>query len=247
MDLTQTLRPAMPIWPGDPPVEFAAWARLESEGYALRRVAFGEHSGTHLGAPAHLDLNGLTVEHVPADCLIRPACVIDFRQAAARDADADLCVADIEQWEAQYGRIAAGAVVLLATGWDQRWGDPRAYLNMDDAGRLHFPGFSGAAAAFLVEQRHVLGLGIDTAGVDGGVDEGLSANRALLRGKRFHLENLTHLEQLPATGAVLFIGVLPIAGGSGAPARVLAWMPRPATEGSALAQRSDLPDESNGG
>jgi kynurenine formamidase len=77
-----------------------------------------------------------------------------------------------------------------------------------------------------VEERGVLGLGIDTAGIDGGASQTLEANRILLDNGRFHLENLTNLERLPARGAWLFIGALPLVGGSGSPARVLAWLPK---------------------
>jgi kynurenine formamidase len=226
VDLTHALTPQEPIWPGDPPVEMMAWASIERHGYALRRVCLGEHSGTHLGVAAHLSAQGRSVEGLPADLLIRPASVMDVRAAVACSADATLSVEDIHEWEARYGRTPAGAVVLLCTGWDQRWDDPMAYLNCDGAGRMHFPGYSAGAVAFLVEERQAAGLGIDSAGIDPGWDDGLAANRTLLQGDRFHLENLTHLEALPATGAVLFIGALPIAGAGGAPARVLAWLPR---------------------
>jgi len=225
VDLTHHLAPGMPVWPGDPAVEVSGCTALTTDGYALYRVTLGDHSGTHIGVAAHLRAGGLTVERMPAEHLVRPACVIDFRVASAHSADATLTMAHVFQWEAGHGRLSAGDVVLLATGWDQRWGDADSYLNRDARGRMHFPGFSVDAVQFLVEERGIAGLGTDAAGIDAGADESLAANTALLQGERFHLENLTHLEQLPATGAMLFIGALPVAGCGGAPARVLAWLP----------------------
>jgi kynurenine formamidase len=42
----------------------------------------------------------------------------------------------------------------------------------------------------------------------------------------WHIENLTNLKQLPATGALVFVGVLPLVDGSGSPARILALVPK---------------------
>jgi len=224
IDLTQRLEPAAPVWPGDPPVDLTPWADIAREGFWLQRFCAGEHSGTHIGVAAHLQAGGLTADRLPAERLLAPACVIDFRLAAAHDPDATLTPADVELWEQAHGRVPAGSVVLLCTGWDTRWARPAEYLNPDAAGALHFPGFSPAAVDLLAEGRQVAGLGTDTAGIDAGADSSFEANHRLLRGERFHLENLANLHLLPPTGAWLFIGALPLAGG-GAPARVLALVP----------------------
>ncbi len=113
---------------------------------------------------------------------------------------------------------------MMNSGWSGRWGDPDAYLGREAsaAPAMHFPGFGLDAARYLAEERGAIGLGIDTHGIDAGIDTGFSVNAFWLRGERFHLENLASLDALPPTGITLVIGALKIAGGSGAPARVLA-------------------------
>lgn len=226
IDLTHPITPAMPHWPGDPPTCLEPAADIPAQGYFLHSLAIGEHSGTHIGVARHLDPAGISVDLLSAEALVRPAVVLDFRAEAGADADAELEPAHIVAWEGLHGRIPSKAVLLLCTGWSSRWGDPAAYFNMDEAGTMHFPGYSPAAVDFLVQVREVMGLGIDTAGIDAGRRADLAANAALLDGPHYHLENLTNLEHLPPTGAWLVIGALPIAGGSGAPARLLALLPR---------------------
>jgi len=224
VDLTHPVSPAVPHWPGDPPTCFEDWAAMSEQGFFLRRLSLGEHTGTHIGVAAHLRDGGLTLESLPADHLIRPAVVVDWRAGASPDAL--LTPAELYRWEEEHGRVPAGSVLLLCTGWSRFWPDAGRYLGADADGVLHFPGISPEAVRWLVEERGILGLGIDTAGIDGGASQTLEANRILLDNGRFHLENLTNLERLPARGAWLFIGALPLVGGSGSPARVLAWLPK---------------------
>lgn len=225
VDLTQPLRPDMPAWPGDPLLEYASWAKISDEGFFLRRTSLGEHSGTHLGAPAHLYGNGDSVEQIPAQQLVVPAARIDLRAEAAAYPDALLRWEHVAGWESQHGRLPIGCIVLLCTGWALRWNNPAAYLSRDAAGVMHYPGFDPLAVERLLDEREIGGLGSDTAGIDAGADATFAANRRLLGAGRFHLENLANLEQLPPAGAWLVIGALPLAGGSGAPARVLALIP----------------------
>ena len=229
VSLSQPLHPAMPQWPGDPPLEWQPVATRETDGYFLRRFAMGEHSGTHANAPAAFHPGGLGIDAYPPESLIAPAVVIDARAAAAANPDYALTVADLRAWERQQGIIPAGSVVLLFTGWGDKWADPAAYLGMTasgtEPGGLHFPGFGLAATQWLLRERDIAGLGIDTAGVDGGQDSGFAVNRLLLEKPRIVLENLGNLQRLPPAGATLVIGVLPLTGGSGSPAAVWAFLP----------------------
>lgn len=224
VDLTHPITPEMPHWPGDPPTTLETWATLPAQGYRLGRLCIGEHSGTHIGTAAHMREGGATLEQLPPEFLIRPAAVLDWRERAGAQPDALLTPEEVLGWEAEHGRVPAGCVFLLCTGWSRFWENAERYLGRDAAGTLHFPGFSPSAVRFLVEERDIVGLGIDTAGIDGGASQTLEANRILLNNTHFHLENLTNLEHLPPRGAWLFIGALPLAGAGGSPARVLAWL-----------------------
>lgn len=212
----------MPVWPGDPPVQRTSVARRDRDGYNLHELRLGEHAGTHLGAPAHFVAQGRMVHEIPPDDLVRPAVVLDLRREAAEDADLEVRPGHVEAWEAEHGRVPAGAVVLLMTGWSRRWPNQAAFLGTDETGAMHFPGFGSAAARLLIQDRGAVGLGTDTPGIDPGHDRTFAANRVVLGAGRYHLECLHNLDQLPPTGALLVVGALKIAGGSGSPARVLA-------------------------
>ena len=223
--LSHVIHPQMPRWPGDPPVAFEPVASLAQEGYFLRRFALGEHSATHLNAPNTFFPGGAGVDGYPATALVAPAVVIDLRGPCAANADYALTQADVLAWEAQHGRIPPACVVLLYTGWQEKWDDPHAFFNPDANGGLHFPGFAGETTRFLLDARGVAGVGIDTHGVDPGQDATYAANRQVLERQGLVLENLTNLHQLPPVGATLVIGVLRLQGGSGSPAAVMAFLP----------------------
>lgn len=220
VDLTQRIAREIPVWPGDPAVEIAVHATIDRDGYLLERIGIGAHTGTHVGVAAHMRRGGTTVDALPATSLVLAAFVIDVRDRC--DERYRLTIDDVIAFEAVNGRIAERSAVLLCTGWSGRWPDPLAYLGSVDGSRLAWPGYSLEAARFLATQRSVMALGIDTHGIDAGDDAALSVNRWWLDGERYHIENLTRLDQVPPTGASLVVGALPLAGCSGAPARVIA-------------------------
>lgn len=225
VDLTHVIRPGIPLWPGDPPVEINEVAQIATHGYFLRRFAMGEHAGTHMNAPRSFDGQGAGIDAYTPEELVVPAIVIDFRSQAATDPDNSLSPGDILAWEEKHGLVPAGAMALLNTGWQRKWENPSAYLGLDGTGWLHFPGFGQDAARLLVEDRGVAGLGTDAAGVEPGQDDSFFANRLVLDRRGIILECLANLDRLPASGATLVIGPLRLEGGSGAPASVLALVP----------------------
>jgi kynurenine formamidase len=225
LSLSHVVRSGIPGWPGDPEVKYETVARINEEGYYLRRFCLGEHSATHMNAPASFHHNGLSIDTYEADSLVVPAVVIDVRDRSAANPDYCLTREELQNWERGFGTVPMRSVVLLYTGWQARWDSPEAFFNQDDVGDFHFPGFGLEAARFLLDQRHVAGIGIDTHGVDGGRDETFAVNRLVLEQPRIVLENLTNLDQLPPTGATLVIGILRLKGGSGSPASVLALVP----------------------
>lgn len=225
VDLTHPIHSGIPRWPGDPAVWFATVASIKDDGYFLRRFTMGEHSGTHLSAPAAFYPDAAGPADLPADALVVPAVVIDISAAAAGNSDYALSVDDIAEWERRHGTIPAASLVLLCAGWQRRWLEPGRFINADLDGVMHTPGFAAEAARYLLEQRGVAGLGTDTPGIDAGRDTGLSVSRLALAQPRVVLECLNNLDQLPPTGATVIIGRLPLVGGSGAPAGVLALTP----------------------
>jgi kynurenine formamidase len=223
VDLTQPLDGSTVMWPGMPPPTAQPFETYANDGSFSRVVSLHEHSGTHLDAPAHFAEGAATVDQLSAEQLVCPLAVVDVSDSAARNPDYRLSVGDLERDELRHGAIELGSAVGVHTGWGRHCDDDAAYLGRDGGGVLHFPGVGRAAAGWLVTRRRIRGLGIDTAGVDPGNDAAFEvhANVTLPRGV-WHLEGLVNLELLPARGATVFVGVIPIRGGSGAPARVIA-------------------------
>lgn len=225
VDLSQPIHPGIPLWPGDPPVEFEEVADFATYGYYLRRFSIGEHSATHMNASNSFVEGGKGIDAYPAESLVVPAVVIDIREKAAVNPDYALTVDDVLAWEKKYGKIPAGSLVILYTGWQDKWNDPLAFFNQDTEGGLHFPGFSAEATLFLFDERKVAGMGIDTHGVDPGQDETFFTNVEIAKRNAIALECLGNLDQLPPKGATLVIGVLRLQNGSGSPVSVMAFIP----------------------
>jgi kynurenine formamidase len=233
VDLTHPLNAETVFWPTSP-TRFAMEQLAFGEtggGYFYSANAFStpEHGGTHLDAPIHFDAGGQTLDQVPVSRLIGPAVVLDVRQSAAADPDYRLTAEDVRGFEAAHGEIAPGTIVLLRTGWSPRWPDAKAYLGDDtpgDASNLHFPSFGADAARLLVEERGVAVLGADVASIDYGASTDFMVHRIAAAANVSGLENLTALDQLPATGAIVIALPTKIEGGSGGPLRAIALVPR---------------------
>lgn len=236
VDLTQTLTPEFPQI-ALPPEMGQCWPfRIEEvsrydergPGWYWNNFSCGEHTGTHFDAPIHWisgrHLPNNAVDTIPVGHFVAPAVVIDCHEQAAADPDYLLTVADIQAFEAGYGRIPAGAWVLMRTDWSRRT-DPEAYQNFDETGQ-HTPGPSSEAVQFLVEQRDVLGFGSEAIGTDAGQGYHLRppypCHYFMHGAGRYGLQCLCNLDQLPPTGSVLICPPLKIQQGSGSPLRVLA-------------------------
>jgi len=234
VDLTQPLGPDTAMWPGSAAPSFDAGAGRGEDGVLARAVSVHEHSGTHLDAPLHFAAHGASVDQIGADSLVGALAVVDVRERTQADRDFHLSVCDLQEDEAAHGPIERGSAVALLTGWSERRGNPADYLGLGGSGSMHFPGFGRAAAEWLVACRSVRGLGIDTAGIDPGIDSASTVHaKVTLPHGVWHLEGLIDLKLVPARGATVFVGAIPFVGGTGAPARVIAIVPgTPRTAGS---------------
>jgi kynurenine formamidase len=199
--------------------------------YAAHRMRLAEHGGTHLDAPSHFHEGGSSAERVSLARLVAKAVVVDVREAAAKNVDHAVSVADLARFEAAHGRIPDGAALLLATGFAARWPDRARYLGTAERGpaavaKLHFPGLDPEAARWLVRERRIAAVGIDTASIDPGTSERFESHQILFAAEIPAFENLARLDALPPTGAVLVALPMKIAGGSGGPLRAIAILPR---------------------
>jgi kynurenine formamidase len=225
LDLAYAISDRLVPWPGDERwFEAKVNASVEKNGYFTRSFWMLEHYGTHLDAPIHFPPGKTPVDQIPAQRFFGMAVVFDVRAEGAADADYQLPVARVEQWETRHGRIPEGAIVLLRTGWSSRWPDELSYRNQDKTGRMHFPGFSTEAVERLID-RKVSGIGCDTMSVDCGASDDFAVHHLALGAGLYHLENLSDLSELPERGAFLVVAPIKLEGGSGGPVRVFALLP----------------------
>ena len=239
IDLTAPLSADTPVI--QLPPDFGQTARFELDEisrYDDRGPAWywnnfrsGEHTGTHFDAPNHW----VTGQHlddvaaVPVQRLIAPVVVLDFSAQASADADFLLEVDDIRRWETDHGALPEGGWMIYRTGWDARSQSQERFTNADESGP-HTPGMSVECARWVAEESPVVGVGVETVGTDAGAahsfEPAFPCHAFLMGSGKYGLTQLQNVARLPATGAVLVVGPLPIVTGSGAPARALALVER---------------------
>ena len=195
--------------------------------YRSNRFSSPEHGGTHIDAPAHFAKDGLTVDAIPLDRLVGEAVVIDVTRACQADRDHRISIDDVRRWEKTHGEIPKHAIVLLSTGFAKYWPDRKSYLGTDERGPqavadLHFPGLDPEAAAWLVRERRIKAVGLDTASIDYGQSKGFESHVELMTHDVPAFENLANLDRLPPTGITVVALPMKIKGGSGGPLRAIA-------------------------
>lgn len=196
--------------------------------YAAYRYSAAEHGGTHLDAPIHFAEGRDAADAIPLSRLIGPAVVVDVADRSSPDYL--VSVDDLTGWEAEHGQIPDGSILLVRTGWDTRYGDRTAYLGTDMTGPeavadLHFPGLSAEAAQWLVDNRDIDAIGIDTPSVDAGQAADFPAHVVLYADNIPGFENVANLDQMPAVGGYVIGLPMKIEGGSGGPLRIVAFVP----------------------
>jgi kynurenine formamidase len=190
-----------------------------------------EHGGTHIDAPIHFSNSGQTLDQVPIEHLVGAGVRIDVTAQCARDRDYRISIQDFERWESAHGRIQNRAIVLLDTGFARYWPARQQYLGTELRGQegiqaLHFPGLHPEAAAWLVRERQVKAVGIDTASIDYGQSSKFETHVALLSQNVPVFESLSDLRDLPHRGFDVIALPMKIAGGTGGPLRVISVLPQ---------------------
>ncbi|MGI8901527.1 MAG: cyclase family protein [Nocardioides sp.] len=234
IDLTAPLSPETPIlqlpqpFANTIPLSLERVSAFDDDGpfWQWNNIHTGEHTGTHLDAPAHwaTGRDRDTVDKIPPSRLIGPAVVLDFTAETAGNPDFVLEPKHLDGWVADNGPLPDGAWLLFRTGWSKFGSDAAAFANADDSGP-HTPGVSVAGAEWLASSS-ITGFGVETVGIDagqaGGMEPPFPVHHHLLGADKYGLTQLQNLDQLPTTGALVVAAPLPIVGGSGSPTRVLA-------------------------
>jgi kynurenine formamidase len=233
IDLTHSFGADTIVWPTEQDFRLVLQQAGETPGgyyYASNRLEMAEHGGTHIDAPIHFSKGGQTLDQVPIERLVGTGVRIDVKAQCARDRDYRVSIQDFERWESTHGRIQTRAIVLLDTGFARYWPSRQEYLGTALRGpegiqALHFPGLHPEAAAWLVRERQVKAVGIDTASIDFGRSSKFETHVALLSQNVPVFENLSDLRDLPHRGFDVIALPMKIAGGTGGPLRVIAILP----------------------
>lgn len=232
IDLTHDFSAEAIYWPTAKPFSLEVVSAQRTPAgyyYAANNFSAAEHGGTHLDAPVHFAEGRHTTDQVPLARLVGTAAVVDVSDRAAADRDYRLDPAALEAWETEHGAIGERTIVLVRTGWSDRWPDRLRYLGTARSGpeavpELHFPGIDSSAARWLAA-RKVKAVGIDTPSIDYGQSTTFDTHRILFQENIPAFENVAYLDRLPATGAFVIALPMKIAGGSGGPLRIVAVVP----------------------
>ena len=233
IDLSHEFSEDSLYWPTAQRFEKATAFEGMTEGgyfYSSYDISTSEHGGTHLDAPVHFAEGANSTEQIPLEQLLGIAAVIDVSDKAANNRDYLVSVSDIQAWERKHGNLPNGAIVLINTGSAKLWPDAATYMGTAERGseavaNLHFPGIDPELATFLVEERNIKAVGIDTPSIDYGQSTDFLTHRILFAANIPGFENVAAVDKLPATGAFVVALPMKIRGGSGGPLRIISWIP----------------------
>ncbi|GJM63092.1 cyclase family protein [Persicobacter diffluens] len=231
VDLSHDFSKETVYWVTEPDFQLDSGFHGETEKgyyYAANSFCAAEHGGTHIDAPIHFSKTGQTVDQLPLEKLAGPAIKIDIKERALQSPDYLISIEDLMQWESQQGHpIPDQAIILLETGYAKYYGDKKKYLGTINKGpeavkELHFPGLAPEAAQWLVDERNINAVGIDTPSIDYGQSTHFQSHVILLGQQIPVFENVNLSMKLPAEGFDIMAFPMKIKGGSGAPLRIVA-------------------------
>lgn len=223
VDLTHVYSEEFPLFLGAPvETEREVVVTVPENGFYAQRWSFWEHSGTHMDAPAHFIAGGRQSPDITPEELIVPIVVVDISARVPDDSDALVMPSDLVAFERRHGRIPKDALVAMYSGWEERAGSVEAYQNIGPDGLQHFPGFSPEAVEWLLANREVTGIAVDTMSLDHGRSTTFDTHLTLLGADKYGLENVRSHSTIPPRGATAYVGLIPWRFGSGGPCRVIA-------------------------
>ena len=235
VDLTHTLHKGFPAWfvggqeltsragrtfLPPPVIDVKPMFEWEHEKVNLNQITYWEHVGTHMDAPAHFSQND-TVEKIPAEDLVLNLAVIDIKAKAASDPLALMTLEDLKRWEAKHGPIPDRSLVAMNSGWAKHLNTPK-FKSLDANSKHRQPAMHIEAIQFLMEERNVIAIGVDTFSFDNQHSPDFDVHYKWLGDNRWGIENMNNLDDAPPVGATVIVGQPKIQNGTGGPNRVLA-------------------------
>jgi kynurenine formamidase len=231
IDLTQVMNLSAP---GDVTADLHPTFLLQTDTktvakdyYFKQSVTIATGMGTHVDAPAHVyGPTTRTIDEFSILELFGPLVVVDVTTKVNNNPDYQVSLQDLQAWEQLRGRIPNRAFVVMKSGWSSRYYNENLYRNADASGVNHFPGFSGEAANWLIANRTINGVGVDTLSIDAGSNFAFPVHYSVLGADKVGIENLNLMDpRIPASGAYLFANPIKIQGAPEGNARVFVLAP----------------------
>jgi len=210
VDLSHPLTESVPIYPGDPEPRIYPATTVAADGYNLSHVHIGTQTGTHIDAPFHFRDEGATVDRMPLELTMGPAIIVPVPGKRPFE---EITLADLEPCRS---RLAAGRIVLFATGWYEDAGTQRFFEHP----------YLAAEVGRAILDAGVLTIAIDTLNADRTGGEEFPIHDMFADAGGFIAENLAGTARLDVSAEPLLV-LLPlnIVGCDGAPVRAVALEP----------------------
>jgi kynurenine formamidase len=231
IDLTHSFDSTTLYWPNN---KTTFIHHTDSEGftpkgyfYSSYSICAPEHGGTHLDAPIHFAKDKYTVEELPLTSLTGNAVVINVSKNALANRDYQISIEDITNWERENGKIENNTIILFKTGYGKFYPNRGEYFGTPKTGieaipELHFPGIDPKTTSWLIKERAIKAIGLDTPSLDYGQSTDFKTHQVLMGSNKPGFENLANLDNLPATNVYVVALPMKIGRGSGAPLRIIA-------------------------
>ncbi|MCP3900405.1 MAG: cyclase family protein, partial [Desulfobacteraceae bacterium] len=119
-DLSHTVSPDMPVYPGTEQPIFITGCSIDEIGFIEKKITMYSHTGTHVDAPAHLIKGAKTLDMLPIEHFHGPALLLNFEN----DKSKTINVSSLEPYEKEIEKID---FLLIHTGWSKYWGTEKYF------------------------------------------------------------------------------------------------------------------------
>lgn len=216
IDLTHRLSSKIPSWDVGSGFECKSVYDYADIGFRVQRIEMMAGTGTHMDAPSHALLGGITIADIPLEMMVSPCVVVDVSGRVHERYS--VLESDILEFEQNHGAIPPSSLVIIRTGWDRFWNEPEKYRN-----NLVFPSISKEAASMLLK-RDIHGLGIDTLSPDR-PEDGFCVHKMFAESGKYLIENIANAHLLQPVGCYCICLPAKIEGATEAPVRLIALVP----------------------
>ena len=209
IDLTHSISPDMPVYPGTEQPVFETGCTIEKNGFLEQKMSFFSHTGTHMDAPAHMIENGKTLDQLSMEHFYGEALMVDVSKS-------NRPIIGIDAF-ASHGEILEQiGFLLIYTGWSRYWHSDRYFSD--------YPVLSVEAAKWLC-RFNLKGIGLDAISADTADSTDFPIHMVIMPNNTVIIGNLNNLNAVPTRRFLFSCFPLKIAGADGSPVRAVALLP----------------------